>query len=226
VPYSGEFNIFSLMKEYFFESFKSAKIFTKNTKVYLLTLAIMLTTIVQILGNSYYGIFIYENFKHQFLKGFLNVAVIFTIAIIASISGTFFTKTFSKSIGEAPMLVFGTLLIALMPFTIYYNPHLYAIGLATALSVIGGAIVGVAQGLIAERLMNEDELKTYFSSISFVSIIPIILLVSLGAILAQTISLNFLFLVLAIVLALVIMPIYFIIVVIVDKEYRKEKTNK
>ena len=224
--YTSGFGIASLMKEYFFDSFKSARIFTKNTKVYLLTLAIMLTTVVQIVANSYYGIFIYENFKDQFLHGFMNVAAIFTIALIASIIGAIFIKTFSKSIGEAPMLVFGTLLIALMPLTIYYNPHLYSIGLATALSVIGGTIVGVAQGMIAERLMDENEIKTYFSSISFVSIIPIILLVTLGAVLAQTLNLSTLFLILGIVLALVVAPIYFIIVVIVDGEYRREKNGK
>jgi len=98
--------------------------------------------------------------------------------------------------------------------------------LATALSVIGGTIVGVAQGMIAERLMDENEIKTYFSSISFVSIIPIILLVTLGAVLAQTLNLSTLFLILGIVLALVVAPIYFIIVVIVDGEYRREKREK
>lgn len=220
--YFSGFSVGTLLKDYFMDSFKSARIFTKNRKVYLLTLAIMMTTIIQVIGNSYYGIFIYEQFKDQLLKGFFNVSVIFTIALIASIIGTVFTKTFSKSIGEAPMLVFGTLLIALMPLTMYYNPHLYAIALATALSVIGGAIVGVAQGMIAERLMDADEQKKFFSSISFISIIPILLLVTLGAFVAQTIGLSFLFLSLSMALVGVVMPLYFLIVVIVDQEYKKE----
>jgi MFS family permease len=191
-----------------------------------LTIATILTTIAQIIGNSYYGIFIYENFKNEFLKGFLNVSVIFVIAIIASISGTLLTKKFAKSLGEAPMLVFGTLLIALMPITFYFNPQLYAIGLATALSVIGGAIVGVAQGLIAERLMDEDELRQYYSSLGFVSALPILLIVAVGAIIVQATSMSLLFLVLGIMLACIVMPLYFVIVLIVDKEYRKQRSQR
>jgi MFS family permease len=207
-------------------SLKATSIFAKNKKTFLLTIATILTTIAQIIGNSYYGIFIYENFKNEFLKGFLNVSVIFVIAIIASISGTLLTKKFAKSLGEAPMLVFGTLLIALMPITFYFNPQLYAIGLATALSVIGGAIVGVAQGLIAERLMDEDELRQYYSSLGFVSALPILLIVAVGAIIVQATSMSLLFLVLGIMLACIVMPLYFVIVLIVDKEYRKQRSQR
>ena len=182
----------------------------------------MVTIVVQIIGNSYLGIFIYEHFKNQFLGGFMNVALIFVIALITSIAGTMLTKSFAKSLGEAPMLVFGTLLIALLPLTMYFNPNLYAIGLATALSVIGGAVVGVAQGLIGERLMDERELSTYFTGLGYISIIPILVLVTIGAIVAQVFTLQILFLALGIILALIVMPVYFILVLIVDAEYRKE----
>ena len=87
-------------------------------------LATVITTVLQIVGNSYYGIFIYQEFKEQFLGGFLNVALIFVIALLASISGSLLTKRFSKSLGEAPMLVFGTLLIALLPLTMFFKPML------------------------------------------------------------------------------------------------------
>jgi MFS family permease len=132
------------------------------------------------------------------------------------------TKKFSKSLGEAPMLVFGTLLVALLPLTLYLNPNLYAIGLATALSVIGGAVVGVAQGLIAERLMDDKEINSYFTTLGFISIIPTLVLVIIGAIIAQTYTLQTLFLILGIILAAIVMPIYFILVLIIDAEYRKE----
>jgi hypothetical protein len=224
--HGSELHIYRSFQVYVKDSLAATTIFAKNKKIFLLTIATILTTVAQVLGNSYYGIFIYENFRDEFLKGFLNVAVIFVIALIASISGTLVTKRFAKSLGEAPMLVFGTLLIAVLPLTFYYNPNLYSIGLATALSVIGGAIVGVAQGLIAERLMNEDELKTYFSSLGFVSILPILLLVLVGSLIAQAMSIKMLLLMVGILLALVIMPFYFIIVLIVEKEYQKEKAAK
>jgi len=220
--YSSSLYVSTFMKQYFENANASSRIFIKNKKILLLTIAAMVTIVVQIIGNSYLGIFIYEHFKNQFLGGFMNVALIFVIALITSIAGTMLTKSFAKSLGEAPMLVFGTLLIALLPLTMYFNPNLYAIGLATALSVIGGAVVGVAQGLIGERLMDERELSTYFTGLGYISIIPILVLVTIGAIVAQVFTLQILFLALGIILALIVMPVYFILVLIVDAEYRKE----
>jgi len=212
----------AFVKEYMQTAKEDSKIFIKNKKVLLLTLAAILMTILQVVGNSYFGIFIYDHFKHQFLGGFMNVAIIFVIALVTSISGTMLTKAFAKSLGEAPMLVFGTLLVALLPLTMFYNPNLYAIGLATALSVIGGAVVGVAQGLIAERLMSEKEQSTYFSGLGFVSIIPTFILVTIGAVIAQMYTLQTLFLGLGIALGAIVMPIYFILVLIIDAEYKRE----
>jgi hypothetical protein len=222
---AAHFSLLHSFSSYVRQATNETKIFAKNKKIFLLTIATMLTTITQILGNSYYGWFIYENFKSQFLGGFMNVAIIFVIALIASLSGTFLTKRFAKSLGEAPMLVFGTLLIAALPVTFYFNPNLYSLGLATAISVIGGAVVGVAQGLLAERLMNEQEIKSYFSSLGFVSIIPTILLVGAGALVAQLIGLPMLFLGLAIALGAIVMPLYFIIVLIADAEYRTQRAK-
>jgi len=224
--YDSSIYVTSFMKEYMKTAKEDSRVFIKNKKVLLLTLAAIVMTIAQVIGNSYFGIFIYEHFQHQFLGGFMNVAIIFVIALITSISGTMLTKTFAKSLGEAPMLVFGTLLVALLPLTLYYNPNLYAIGLATALSVIGGAVVGVAQGLIAERLMSEKEQSTYFSGLGFISIVPTIIAVTIGAIVAQLISLQLLFLILGIILGGIVMPVYFILVLIIDAEYKKEHAKK
>jgi hypothetical protein len=216
----------AFVKEYIKNAKEDSRVFIKDKKIFLLTMAAIIMTIVQIIVNSYVGIFIYENFKYQFLGGFLNVAIIFVIALVTSIAGTLLTKKFAKSLGEAPMLVFGTLLIALLPLTLYYNPNLYAIGLSTVLSVIGGAIVGVAQGLIAERIMTEKEINTYFSGLGFISIFPTIILVTIGAIIAQLYTLQTLFFYLGIILGVIVMPLYFIIVMILDVEYRKDHNRK
>lgn len=221
--FTADLNLLYFLKNYLSDTISSYKIFSKNNKIYLLTIATISTTVLQVIGNSYYGIFIYERFKNQFLGGFLNVAVVFVVALIASLVGSILTKKFAKSLGEAPMLVFGTLLISLMPFTMYFNPKLYAIALAAALSVVGGVIVGIAQGLLAERLMSESELRVFFSSMGFVSIIPILAIGALGAIIAQALGLQQLFFYIGVSLALIVMPIYFVIVLIVDAEYRKER---
>ena len=221
--FSADMNFGGFFKSYFHDNLSSYKIYAKNNKVYLLMIATILTTILQVIGNSYYGIFIYQKFKDEFLGGFLNVAVVFVAALIASILGTMLTKRFAKSLGEAPMLVFGTLLISLAPFTLYFNPTLQAITIAFALSIIGGAIVGVAQGILAEKLMKEDEVKSFFSSLGFVSIIPILFIGLLGAIIAQVLGMGLLFLYIALALSCIVMPIYFIIVLIVESEYRRDK---
>ncbi|MGV8150954.1 MAG: MFS transporter [Candidatus Woesearchaeota archaeon] len=218
---NSDMNLGSFLRSYFHDNAESYKIFAKNNKIYLLMIATVLTTVLQVIGNSYYGIFIYEKFKNDFFGGFLNVALVFVAALVASLIGTVLTKKFAKSLGEAPMLVFGTLLIALAPLTMYFNPTLQAVTISIALSVIGGATVGIAQGLLAERLMNESEVKSFFSSLGFVSIVPIIFIGLLGAIISQAIGLSSLFLYLGVALACVVMPIYFIIVLIVDSEYRK-----
>jgi len=224
--YESSLDVSTFLKQYFRTANENSKIFVKNKKILLLTFAAIILTIAQVIGNSYFGIFIYEHFKNQFLGGFMNVAVIFVIALITSIIGTMLTKSFAKSLGEAPMLVFGTLLVALLPLTLYFNPSLYAIGLATALSVIGGAVAGVAQGLIGERLMDEKELSKYFTSLGYVSIIPTIVLVLVGAIIAQVYTLPILFLALGILLAAIVMPIYFILVLMIDAEYRSEHSRR
>lgn len=221
--FGSTLNAAAFLKEYIKTAKEDSRIFIKNKKVMLLTFAAIVMTIAQVIGNSYFGIFIFENFRHQFLGGFMNVAVIFVIALITSITGTILTKTFAKSLGEAPMLVFGTLLVALLPLTMYYNPNLYAIGLATALSIIGGAVVGVAQGLIAERLMTEKEQSTYFSGFGFVSIIPTFIAVTIGAFVAQLFDLRTLFLGLGLVIGAIVMPLYFILVLILQSEYNKER---
>ncbi|GIU68790.1 MAG: hypothetical protein KatS3mg002_0026 [Candidatus Woesearchaeota archaeon] len=224
--FTHDMHFLHFLKHYFSESVSSYKVFSKNKKVYLLMIASVSTIVLQVIGNSYYGIFIYERFKNQFLGGFLNVAIVFVVALLASLVGGIFTKSFSKSLGEAPMLVFGTLLIALMPFTLFYNPKIYAIIIAAALSIVGATIVGIAQGLLAERLLLESEMRTFFSSLGFVSIIPVIAIGTLGAVIAQSLGLQQLFLYIGIALSCIVMPIYFIIVLILELEYRHEKSKK
>jgi len=70
--------------------------------------------------------------------------------------------------------------------------------------------------------MSEKEQVTYFSGLGFVSIIPTFIIVMIGAIIAQTYSLQTLFLGLGIALAAIVMPIYFILVLIIDREYKKD----
>lgn len=170
-----------------------ASVLSGNRIVILLFIASVLSGVAQALGNTFYGIFIYDRFRDMYLGGFLNVAVIFAVAVVVSVFGPWITTRVQRSIGYAPMLVFGTLLIAMMPFISAWNPNFFAIGLANAISVIGAAMVGFAQGLLARKLLREKERKMYFASLSMMITTPFVLLLPLGSLLASWYGLTFLF---------------------------------
>jgi hypothetical protein len=184
----------------------------KNKLVLLMLILSVLISVVQLLGNSYYGIFIYRNFSNVGYGAFMNVAIVFAVALLVSFLAPFFTKKIEKVIGVAPMIVFGVLLIALMPFTLVYNPTLSAITLANEAAIFGAVIVGVALSLLANKVMHEEARKDYYNSISIASLIPIIIIVPIGAYFAQTIGLTQFFVWLSAGIAFLIMPIAFILV--------------
>lgn len=209
------FGIF--FKEHYSNIKKHINIFTKSKVIFLLFFATTVTAAAQILGASYYGIFIYQHFNDSALGGFMNVAVVFVIALAVSFTGPAITKFISKHVGEAPMLVFGTLLVALLHLVIAFNPNILAIGAGVALATIGSAIIGVSQGLMALKILNAEDRKMYFSSLSFVTFIPFIILIPAGSIIAQYFGLQTLYMALGIVLTIIVAPLYFLIVLMANK---------
>lgn len=193
------------------------RVFSKNPHVLLLLLPAVLTGLLQILGTSYYGIFIFQEFNTRWFGGFTNVAILYTVALFASMFGPTFTKLVQNNIGLAPNLVFGTLLSAILPFTLVFNPHFYAIMAALVCSVIGAAIIGTAQGLIVQKIMDFESRKAFFVTQSFFVAIPYLILLPLGAWFAQSYGLEQLFLVIAYGLVVVVAPLYFLLVVITNK---------
>lgn len=209
-------------RQFFVEYRTKVKVQTKrfltNKVIVLLLSASVLSGVAQALGNSFYGIFIYDNFKDVMFGGFLNVAVIYAVAILVSVTGPWLTRGVHRSIGYAPMLVFGTLLVAMMPAVAAFNPTFYAVGAATALSVIGSAIVGVAQGLLARKLLREEERQLYFANLSMMIMVPFIVLLPAGSWLAQTSGLVVLFKLLVVVLIIFVVPLYLILVALANKQ--------
>ncbi len=205
----------------FFKQFSvAAKVhsadFFRNKVFLLLALTSLITGLVQVLGNSFYGIFIYDHFESQFLGGFLNVAVVFSFAALASLIGPWFTRALHRHIGISPMLVFGTLLTAMLPLSLAFNPNFVAIILAAAFSVIGASILGMAQGFFTRRLLDESQRNIYFSFIGVVITLPLLLLIPFGSALAQ-VDLSLLFKIIVGLLVLVVAPIYFSIVMIYER---------
>jgi hypothetical protein len=205
------------LRDYYHRVLVQTKDFVKNKYLFTLLFASSITGLAQILGNSYYGIFIYKQFNLVALQGFLNVAVIFTIAILISFLGPAFSKYLNKKVGLAPTMVFGTLLLAMMPLVSAYNPHFISITLANALSVLGAAILGMGQGLLIRKLLNEEQRKLYFAALSIAVIIPFIILIPIGSWLAQAYGLLVLFKVLSLILLAIAAPLYFLLVIMANK---------
>jgi hypothetical protein len=194
------------------------KSFVNNKYLFTLVFASSITGLVQILGNSFYGIFMYEQFKDIALGGFTNIAVIFTIAIMASFLGPAFSNYLNKKVGLAPAMVFGTLLLAITPLVAVYNAHFVSITIANSLSVIGAAILGMGQGLLIRKLLNEEQRKLYYAALSIAVIVPFIILIPIGSFIAQAAGLVALFKVLALMLLAIAAPIYLLLVIFANKQ--------
>ena len=182
--------------------------FVKNKVVLMLILAGILTSIVQTIGNSFYGIFVYTKFNDVGFGGFLNVAIVFLVAIFSSLFGLIISRIDARAYGKFPTLVLGTLLMAVMPLSYYYKPTLIFVMIGTIIGVMGSAIVGVVNGLLTLDLIHENERKMYFSTYRTYTVISYIILVPLFSYFAQTFGLSNLFLLLALVLVLIVLPVY------------------
>lgn len=182
--------------------------FVENKVVLMLLIAGILTSAVQTIGNAYYGIFVYNKFNDIGFGGFLNVAVVFLVAVFSSFFGFIISKIDSRAYGKLPTLVLGTLLMAVMPLSYYYKPSLVLVTMGTIVGVMGSTIVGVVSGLLTLDLVHENERNSYFSTYKVYTIISYIVLVPLFSYFAQVFGLSNLFLLLALVLVFIVTPVY------------------
>ncbi|MBC8500833.1 MAG: hypothetical protein ISS25_02145 [Nanoarchaeota archaeon] len=218
---SSQAKMSSFVKEFVTRIKVHSGFFVSNKIVVFLTLTSIITGLVQVLGNSFYGIRIYNEFKNQFIGGFLNVAVVFSIAVVFSFIGPWFTRRLRHHIGISPMLVFGTLLTAMLPLSLAYNPHLIVVSVATALSIVGSSILGMAQGFFTRKLLSEAERQIYFSFVGVAVSLPLLILSPIGAYLGQVYGLVFLFKMLIFLLVFVATPLYFLIVLLYERTLEK-----
>ena len=181
---------------------------------------------MQVLGNSFYGVFIFEKFLNTGFGSFTNIAVVFVLSLMGSMLTPIIIKHNTKESGKFPMLIFGTMLMAIMPLTYYYNPNLLSIGLGTILGVIGSAIVGIAQGLLAGEIIHHELRESYFRMHSLITVIPYLITIPLGAYFAQNYGLGKLFLVLGLLLVGFVVPLYFIVMVIFERKNIKRQNTQ
>ena len=143
----------------------------------------------------------------------MNVAIMYSLALIVAIIGPVITSKINKTVGIVPMFVFGTLLLSMLPLTIVYNPmHYPAMVVANSLSVLGAALIGSAQGTLSAKVLSAKDRQNFYSSSGFLSLIPFMILVTGGAYIAQTHGLSYLFKILGLGIIILVVPLYFLIV--------------
>ena len=194
----------------------------RKKKIFILVIAGSMTGMVQILGNSFYGIFIYDHFQNYGFGGFMNVAMISILALLVSLMTPHITRSNSKAYGKYPMLIFGTVLMAIMPLAFYYNPNLVSLGIGTILGVMGAAILGIANGLLSQELLPPDIKGNYFSAYTILTIIPYFLTVPLGAALVHFLGIQKMLLFLGLILLVLVAPLYFVLLLFPNIDSRQD----
>ncbi|RME53135.1 hypothetical protein D6783_02865 [Candidatus Woesearchaeota archaeon] len=220
-PRTSEQQPHHILREYAHSVKESLRVFRRGPYVKLLFTATLLTGLVHILGSAFYGIFIYETFKKSYLLGFLNVGIVYAPAVLLAFIGPYFSRKVRHAIGLAPTLVFGTLLTAFLPAVLYFKPLLPNIVVANGLAVIGSAMVGVSQDLLAKKILHEKEREHYYRASSSLLTLPYLILIPLGAYAVQEAGIagmGIFFAGLAGILAFLVAPLYFILVALGNKE--------
>ncbi len=205
------------LRGHFKKSLHEFRYFLNNKYLFMLFIGALLLSVIESLGATFYGYHIFTLFRDQYLGGFLNVALIFIIALLISTAGPFITRFLERHIGLAPMFVFGTMLMTLLPFIFMTNPHFYAVIAATSLAIIGSSILGASQGLLVQKLLPAHERSSFFNSIGVIIALPFLLLVIAGSMIAMS-SFLLLFKIMVIILLAVVAPLYIALVLTSHKQ--------
>jgi hypothetical protein len=211
-------SLWFVIKEHLTRTYQHMDILFKNKIILIALIAGVMTGIVQTLGNIYYGLFIFKMFKYIGFGGYMNIAMIFILSILSAMMSTTISRLLSKKYGNLPLLVLGTLMIAIQPLTYYFSPNLLSISMATITGVIGSAIVGLSIGLLVTHALNHEDREKYYNVFSFLITLPYIILIPLGSYIAQTNGLKLLFLILGLSLTMIVAPMYIALQVLLDKK--------
>lgn len=210
---------------YFSEMRQSARKYFSNKYLLILTLAMIFVGVFQAIMNAFVGIYMYDSYKNVFLGGFLNVGFMLSLALLVVLIGPLITGKMNRNLGVVPLFVFGTLLMAILPLTLYYNAYFPAVVVANLLCVLGAAMIGAGHNLVAVRLLNEKERESYYTFSGIFALIPFAVLVILISFFADKYGLVRLFKYLGFGVVTCLFPIYFVMVMWISKRNNPEKKS-
>jgi len=206
-------NVSGRLREKMKQAFQFFSNIKSDRRLLILFFGSALTFIVSLLINSYLGVYIYTKLSDFGLGAFRNVAVIFTIALISSLIGPWVVRKNAATIGKLPLLIFGSLLTAILPFALYLNKGFTSMALATLLGILGSSISESALGLTFMDIIRSETRRIYFSSIKMLLWLPVLILSAIGAYVAFEFGLTILFLGLAIIQVGIVFPLYFALLI-------------
>ena len=207
---------FSTQLKIFFKRIEAqSSMFFKNKIILVLLIASSITGLVQVLAGTFFGIFIWLNFGN-----FTNVALIFVLALLSSLISDYIARKIPRIYGNIPVMIFGTVLLAIGPLSYSYAYHVMKIdpkmsiviaGVGTMIWVMGAAIIGLAKGRLIQSIIPEKYRESYFTTFGLLILIPYLILIPLGGHLADKFGMHNLFFSLGILLLIFVVPLYLLI---------------
>lgn len=205
-------DFFSFVWDYSEQVMIKRKKFMGNKYLLILTVAMIFIASFQGLVNAYMGVHIFSAYRHTWLSGFMNVALVYAVALLFSLSGPLLSAKLNKYLGLAPMLVFGAILLAFFPFIAVFNPYFPALLLGGVFSILGGAVIGSAHNLLAGKILNEEDKNDYYVVSGLMAIVPFLVITIGASYFANLYGILYLFKYLSFAIVAVMVPIYLVLV--------------
>lgn len=211
-------SFYEFMKTEFRFYLKKTHFFLKDIRIFLLLVATTLTATLQIIGNAYYGIYIFNLFDGFLFGRYLNVAVIYAIATVIGIVGYLFTKSIHNTTGIVSHLLLSALLMTILPFILVFNPHFLSITAAVSAMFFGGVVFGSAHNFLVKKIIHERSRGLFYNTHAIFSFIPSLILIIGGSWIATTLGMKTLFITIGASFIFILTPLYLILVIISEKK--------
>lgn len=204
------------VKSFFFDYYdiilRKGKRFLSNKYLFVLSLATLFLAVFQAIIYTFAGIYIFTTFNDSWLHGFSNIAMVFGLPILFSLIGPLFSTKLHKYLGLTPLMVFGTILLAIFPLTLAYNLFFPAIVVASIVGVLGNSIIGTAQGLVTSRLLNKDQRDTFYQYSGVLTIIPFFIIGIIIISFVSLLGLQNVFKILGFGIIILLLPLFLLLV--------------
>lgn len=191
---------------------RRGKQFFSNKNIFILSITTLFFAVFQTIIYSLAGVFIFDNFAGQWISPFVDIAIIFGLPVLLSIFGPLLSSKLNKYLGLTPLLVFGSILVAIFPLTLAYNQFLPAILLANLFAVFGAALIGTTRSLLASRLLNEVQRSLYYKYSGLILIVPYIILTTVFMLFTHQLEVQEIFKYAGFGLIIFLVPLFFILV--------------